>query len=46
MNTAIFSFENRQLVNTKFIWDQSIQDEFDNYLPKSKKGKIRPWYFS
>ena len=37
-------FENRKLINIKIYWDQSVQDEFELYLPKSKKGKIKAWY--
>jgi|GEM_PF-6751074 len=44
INKITFTFRNRQLFEVVKSWDQSVQDEFEMYLPKSKKGKIRAWY--
>jgi hypothetical protein len=43
-NKATFRFKNKQLASFTLDWGQSIQDEFNLYLPKSKKGKIKAWY--
>ena len=38
--------ENKELVTIDESWDQSIQDKFESYLPKLKKGTIKAWYLS
>ena len=43
-NVIDFLFENKLLTEVKTYWEQSVQDEFEQYLPKSKKGKIKAWY--
>ncbi len=44
INKLTFIFKDRKFVEFTESWDQSVQDEFEMYLPKSKKGKIRAWY--
>jgi hypothetical protein len=44
LNVVEFLFENKTLIEVKTYWLQSVQDEFEMYLPKSKKGKIKAWY--
>lgn len=44
INKLTFIFKDKKFVELVKSWDQSIQDEFELYLPKSKKGKIRAWY--
>jgi hypothetical protein len=44
INRAIFYFENNDFAKANFEWMQSVQDQFEQYLPKSKKGKVKAWY--
>ncbi|MDA3616864.1 hypothetical protein [Polluticaenibacter yanchengensis] len=44
VNKLSFIFQNKEFLEVIKSWDQSVQDEFEQYLPKSKKGKIRAWY--
>ena len=34
----------KQLVDIVPRWNQTIVEIFESYLPKSKKGKYKPWY--
>ena len=34
----------KQLVDIVPRWNQTIVETFESYLPKSKKGKYKPWY--
>ena len=44
LNVLEFLFENKSLIEVRTNWDQSVHDEFEQYLPKSHKGKIKAWY--
>lgn len=36
--------EAKELVEVLPRWNQKIVETFESYLPKSKKGRCRPWY--
>jgi len=36
--------DERRMVDVVPRWNQNIIDTFESHLPKSKKGKIKPWY--
>lgn len=45
-NKVIFKAEKSNLENAdcELIFDQAIVDSYNNFLPKSKRGKIIPWW--
>jgi hypothetical protein len=43
-NILEFSFSTPTEYTYKYYWDQAVQEDFDQYLPKSKVGKIVAWY--
>ena len=45
-NCVEFIIENGQVTEVKEYWDEQIIEDFNNNLPKSKRGKIKPWYDS
>lgn len=44
VNRLTFVFENKIFISLNADWDQTVQDEFEQLLPKSLKGKTRAWY--
>ncbi len=45
-NCVVFTIENSEVSEIKEYWDEEIIIDFNNLLPKSKRGKIKPWYDS
>lgn len=45
-NCVEFIIENDTIIEIKEYWDEQIIEDFNNNLPKSKRGKIKPWYDS
>jgi hypothetical protein len=43
-NILEFTFTAPSVYTYRFYWDQSVQDEFDSYLPENLKGTFTPWY--
>ena len=43
-NCVDFIVKNDTVVEIKEYWDEQIVIDFNNNLPKSKRGKIKPWY--
>lgn len=43
-NVLEFTFTAPSVYTYRFYWDQSVQDEFDNYLPENLRGTFTPWY--
>ena len=47
-NHIIFKCKNHDFENAtiELVFNKQIDDDFQNSLPKSKRGKIVPWYVS
>jgi hypothetical protein len=43
-NCVEFVIVDSQISEIKEYWDEKIIEDFNNNLPKSKRGKIKAWY--
>lgn len=44
INKIELTIEDKERIEVKAFWDQAVVDEFENFLPKSRKEKIKAWY--